>query len=342
MVSGTAESVAKPAPKRRVTKKAAAAAAVVAESAVSDVDAPVASSSNGPTLGALTTKVARSRTSTKKEPEVTLLNNIVMLDKKPIHQESHNRTLQPHPDHVLNDANLVFTEKGLRMTMIDQKMICASFLSMDASYFEMYYCKSKQTLGVDIHWLYKVIKPLRMNDILSFIVHKDERDELRIIMENPEKGTKAEHKIKLKLLPDDEWEIKDQFQFEFDIQPPEIDSAYFQSICRNLHSVHAQEVEITYSSDKLKFRGLKGETESTFEIQVAPAIGEDGTTLVSDDREVKGSFLLYYLHNFTKAAHHLSQKVRIALQQEHYLLIEYVMNGTNNSLRYLLFQYDPE
>ena len=142
MVSGTAESVAKPAPKRRVTKKAAAAAAVVAESAVSDVDAPVASSSNGPTLGALTTKVARSRTSTKKEPEVTLLNNIVMLDKKPIHQESHNRTLQPHPDHllelrtingttfkgimeslknVLNDANLVFTEKGLRMTMIDQK-----------------------------------------------------------------------------------------------------------------------------------------------------------------------------------------------------------------------------
>ena len=221
-------------------------------------------------------------------------------------------------------------------------MICASFLSMDASYFEMYYCKSKQTLGVDIHWLYKVIKPLRMNDILSFIVHKDERDELRIIMENPEKGTKAEHKIKLKLLPDDEWEIKDQFQFEFDIQPPEIDSAYFQSICRNLHSVHAQEVEITYSSDKLKFRGLKGETESTFEIQVAPAIGEDGTTLVSDDREVKGSFLLYYLHNFTKAAHHLSQKVRIALQQEHYLLIEYVMNGTNNSLRYLLFQYDPE
>lgn len=297
--------------------------------------------------------------------------NIVLLDKKTMISKgddaSTTEMLQPHPDHilelrtingstfkgimeslknVLNDANLVFTEKGLRMTMIDSHGLCASFLSMDSSYFELYHCTLKKLiLGVDIHWLYKVIKPLRMQDILMFVVHKDEQNVLRIIMENTEKATRAVHKVKLKLLEEEQYEINDKFQFEFDFPPPEIDSNYFQSICRNLHAINAKEVEITYTGDRLRFRGIEGETDSEFAIAVDSGFGDEYN--FEEGREIKGSFLLDYLHNFTKAAHHLSKTVRIALQPDNYLLIEYEMKDTNisnthNSLRYLLCQYDKE
>lgn len=298
-----------------------------------------------------------SKADAKKQQSNT---NILVLDRKPALARVQEivPVVEPHPDHLLEmrtingitfkgiieslknvliEANLLFTERGLRMIMLDGKLqMCASFLCMDAKYFEMFSCQGEQIVGVDMTQLYKIIKPLRMNDILSFIIHKDQRNVFRIIMENPEKGTKTEHRVTMKHLPDEQYDLKEKFEFEFDLPPPEIDSTLLQNICRNLHSFEVDNVHITYTGDELLFKGAGMFTDSIYTIKVGPAMGEDNTNAADKSYEVSGTFSLDFLHNFTKAAHHLSQKVRVALKHNEYLLIEYVMSGQNNSLRYLL------
>lgn len=247
--------------------------------------------------------------------------------------------------HVIVDTNMVFTETGLKITMVDTVLkICAAFLSLDASYFELYHCPQRLVLGVDISWLYKIIKPLKMTDQLSFIVHKDRPGVLQIVMDNTENGTSAKYSYILKDV-EEQYEIRRSF--EFDIPPPQINSAYFQRICRELHGVREEQVEIeithTPRLDKLVIRGLKNETSPEYKVDV-PVL--DGETIEGDETKVvKGKFLLAYLQNFTKAAHKLSPMVRISLEQDNYLLIEYIIIAPNdttrrNSLKYLLFQHN--
>lgn len=243
---------------------------------------------------------------------------------------------------VLHEANLIFTEEGLKMTMIDSNCICAAHLSLDASYFEVYHCRvndqneNKLKLGVDLLKLQKLIKPLKMNEHLCFIVHKDRRDVLQVVIENPEDGRRSKTVLKLKMLEDD-YTITQVFAFN--IPPPEINSTFFQNLCRNLHTANEQLVEITYSYDRLWIKGLTSDIEPEYEIMVAPPAGDESPECTASSEVVKGRFLLGYLHNFTKAAHHLSRRVRISLNDNNFLLIEYIINANeSNSLKYILFQ----
>src|SRR5215210_273403 len=244
-------------------------------------------------------KASRKARPARTVPLPNTSTSILVLDKKPSVSRVQETTpaVEPHPDHLLElrtingitfkgiieslknvliEANLLFNKRGLRMIMLDRKLqACASFLCMDATYFEMYSCIGEQIVGVDMTQLYKIIKPLRMNDILSFVIHKDERNTFRIVMENPEKGTRTEHRVRMKHLPEEQWDLKEKFEFEFDIPPPEIDSTYLQNICRNLHSFEVDVVQISYTGDKLLFKGLGMYTESIYTIDVAPALGED-------------------------------------------------------------------
>src|SRR5947209_3130243 len=73
---------------------------------------------------------------------------------------------------VLNDANIVFTEKGLKLCSVDSQLHALVHLFMDAEKFEFYHCTEKLVLGVDIDLLYRTIKTNKMNDLMCLSIHK--------------------------------------------------------------------------------------------------------------------------------------------------------------------------
>jgi len=228
---------------------------------------------------------------------------------------------------VLNDANLVFSEKGLTMLAVDTNLKTLVHLFMDASSFEYYYCKERLLLGVDINLLHKLIKTNKMNDTLCFIHRESQRDKLIVCFENQEKGSKVVHEMPLMALK--EYRIEDKI--EFNMPPPEINSVDFQNICRDMASLGTTRMEIQIVGDEISFISKDGQTKprQTLRIQTQ---GEADHSMYEMAR---GVFDLKYLQSFAKATN-LGPRVKLYLQSGNPIIIEYNLNANMGVLKFML------
>lgn len=239
---------------------------------------------------------------------------------------------------VLTECLLTFhQDTGLRMTAVDSKGRCAAFLSLDPEYFDFYNCEGTQTVGVDVGILHKLIKTPKSNDSLSFFVRRDAREKLIIAVENKTSHNRAKHELTL-IHIDDQYELKRSFDFPH--TPAMIESSYFQTVCRNLHSVGETDIAIKDFGNRIVFQGIRSETKSEYEMGVFSDEDNESNLL---QEPLKGHFELRYLLSFSRSANNLSRRVRILLAEQGYLIIEYTLGHDTtcrNSLKYILFQPD--
>ena len=241
---------------------------------------------------------------------------------------------------VLNDANIVFTEKGLKLASVDTNKHALVHLFMEASSFEFFHCPQKLVLGIDIERLYRTIKTNKLNDLMCFIVRKNNPGFLEISFENFLKGTKVCDEIELLSLK--EYNIFDKIEYRM---PPEMDSQSFQNICKEIASFGASLLEIKSVGDELIFTNLDGSTRRRVIVKVSngdepPQTGysmrwtnpDYSTSTKTED--AKGVFLLRFLKSFAKAAS-LSPRVRIYLKNDSPLICEYSVANLG-TLKYVL------
>jgi proliferating cell nuclear antigen len=222
---------------------------------------------------------------------------------------------------VLNEANIIFTEKGLKLAAVDTNKHALVHLFMDASSFEFYHCKQRLVLGVNIDLLHKVIRCNKLNDMMCFLIKKENTKILEISFEN-QGGTRTCDRIELLTLP--EYNIFDKIEYCI---PPEWSSHSFQSICREMSSFGATLLEIQSKGDQLIFSNRDGMPKR----QVTVPIGSVEGVPIED---AKGCFLLPFLKSFAKAAN-LSPRVRIFLKNDSPLICEYSIAGLG-TLKYVL------
>jgi len=234
---------------------------------------------------------------------------------------------------VLNDANIVFTEKGLKLCSIDSHKNAIVHLFMDAEKFEFYHCKEKLVLGVDIDLLYRTIKTNKMNDLMSLVLHKDHRDVLKISFENEQKKTCVRDEITLLNLR--EGNITEKLEYP---RASNMDSQGFQNICREMAGFQATLLEIRNEGDKLVFSNRNGTTMRTVEVGIGSSIDTEGNvqhdTAPPAQESVGGVFSLKFLKSFAKAAN-LSPEVKIYLKNDYPLICEYSVANLG-SLKYVL------
>lgn len=242
---------------------------------------------------------------------------------------------------VLNDANIVFTDRGLKLASVDTNRHALVHLFMEASSFEFYHCKQKLVLGIDIESLHRTIKTNKLNDLMCFIVRKDNPNYLEVSFENFLKGTKVSDSIKLLSLK--EYNIYDKIEYKM---PPEMDSQSFQNICREMASFQASLLEIKSVGDELIFSNLDGTTRRQVIVRVsngddinntsynASRWNNNSETTVSKGEDARGVFLLKFLKSFAKAAS-LSPRVRIYLKNDSPLICQYSVAGLG-TLKYVL------
>ena len=132
---------------------------------------------------------------------------------------------------VLNDANIIFTENGLKLASVDSNKHALVHLFMEASSFEFFHCKQKLVLGIAIEIFHRTIKTNKLNGMMCFIVRRDNPGYLEVSFENYLKGTRVSDTIELLSLK--EYNIKDKIEYRIQ---PEMDSQSFQNICPEMAS----------------------------------------------------------------------------------------------------------
>lgn len=98
---------------------------------------------------------------------------------------------------VLVESNIIATPDGMRILAIDSSQCVVTSMQLQAASFEFYDCKqARVVLGVNLSSMYKLVKSASNNDVITFWKNPFD-DVLHIRIENVERGSKTEYKLKL-------------------------------------------------------------------------------------------------------------------------------------------------
>lgn len=132
---------------------------------------------------------------------------------------------------ILNDININFTKDGVNITALDNAKVALINMNLHASKFEEYECQEPITAGVNISNLFKILKIITSNDILSISVA--DKEFMNIVIENDTKNSKSVFELSLLWINDDTLEIPEIVPDCTTILP----SVDFQRICRDMSNI---------------------------------------------------------------------------------------------------------
>lgn len=232
-------------------------------------------------------------------------------------QSSAFKILMEAMKELLTDTSIEFDETGMKIISMDNSHVVLVHLKLDACKFEHYHCESKIVIGVNMLNMYKLIRSINSNDILTLFIDSDDMNHLGIKIENGEKNTKTTYKLNLLDLDNQKITI-DSADFNSVITLPSID---FQKICRDMNNI-ADFVEIKNVDTQL-ILSCKGDFCCQ---ETIIADNENGNAISTKkcDEIVQGIFNLKYLVLFTKCTN-LCNTVELYLKNDYPLLIKYTV-----------------
>jgi len=232
-------------------------------------------------------------------------------------QSSAFKILMEAMKELLTDTSIEFDETGMKIISMDHDRVVLVHLKLDAKKFEHYHCESKIVIGVNMLNMYKLIRAINSNDILTLFIESNDMNHLGIKIENGDKNTKTTYKLNLLDLDNQKITI-DSADFNTTITLPSID---FQKLCRDMNNI-AEFVELKNVDDQL-ILSCTGEFCSQETIIVNNDNGNIITTKNCGEI-VQGVFNLKYLVLFTKCTN-LCNTVELFLKNDYPLMISYTV-----------------
>lgn len=231
------------------------------------------------------------------------------------------RTLIEALKEILTEANLEFDSQGLKIMAVDETHTVLVYLRLHADRFENYYCPAKHILGVNMIYLFKLIKTMGNNDSLTMYLPASNPNKLGIRMENSEKSTVTNYFLKLFDTDVEDIQIP-SLNFTSIIHMPSVD---LQKICRDMNALGEKlDVEITSSASDLIFRCIGDFAEQE------TIISENNSTMKvhkaqgSTNEIVQGIFQLKHLVLFTKCTS-LCPSIELYLKNDFPLILRYTV-----------------
>jgi proliferating cell nuclear antigen len=233
------------------------------------------------------------------------------------------RTLIEALKEILTEANLEFDSQGIKIMAVDETHTVLVYLRLHSDRFETYYCPAKHVLGVNMIYLFKLIKTMGNNDSLTLYLPANNPNKLGIRMENSEKSTTTNYFLKLFDTDVEEINIP-ALNFTSIIHMPSID---LQKICRDMNALGEKlDVEITSSASDLIFRCIgdfaeqetiisENSTNSTMKVHKAQGAANE---------IVQGIFQLKHLVLFTKCTS-LCPSIELYLKNDFPLILRYTV-----------------
>jgi proliferating cell nuclear antigen len=241
------------------------------------------------------------------------------------------KTLTEVLSNVLTETTWVFTAPdpkdpnkfvGLEIATADTSRTIYIKVKIPASEFDVkgYFCKYERfELGISLHNLYKLLKSVDKDDILSMYVEENDRAHLIMEIENQDKKSKTFYKLKLMDL-DQQQKKTSKIDFDVKITMP---SGEFHKLCREMNNI-AEYVEIKCTSKNIIFT-CKGDCAERSTIYKS----EEGGLNISNENKknqniVQGIYELKNIVLFTKCAT-LCNDIQIYMKNDFALTIIYTI-----------------
>jgi proliferating cell nuclear antigen len=233
------------------------------------------------------------------------------------------RTLIEALKEILTEANLEFDSQGIKIMAVDETHTVLVYLKLQSDRFENYYCPEKHVLGVNMIYLFKLIKTMGNNDSLTLYLPANNPNKLGIRMENSEKSTTTNYFLKLF---DTDVEVINipSLNFTSIIHMPSVD---LQKIFRDMNALGEKlDVEITSSASDLIFRcvGDFAEQETIISENAQNTTMKVHKAQGSGNEIVQGIFQLKHLVLFTKCTS-LCPSIELYLKNDFPLILRYTV-----------------
>lgn len=230
------------------------------------------------------------------------------------------RTLIEALKEILAEANLEVDPTGLRVIDVDETHTVLTYLRLHSERFEYFFCPVNFVIGVNMMYLFKLIKTLNNSDTLTLFLPASNPNKLGIRAENADKLTTNTWMMKLFDTNVENIELPN-ITFSNIINMP---SGDFQKICRDFNAL-ADKMEITSSNSDLIFRCIgdfvDGETVILSENRAGVKMQKTSATT---SEIVQGIFELKYLIMFTKCTN-LCQSIELYLKNDYPLILRYLV-----------------
>ena len=215
---------------------------------------------------------------------------------------------------LLTDTVLEINDSGIKIVAMDNSHVILVHLKLLADKFEYFKCNRPISIGINMLNLYKIIKTINNNDILTLFVYENDLNHLGIRLENAEKNTRTTYKINLLDLNNESFSIP-EVTFNSVITLPSND---FQKIIRDMNNL-AEFVEIKNVNNEFMLT-----CSGDFATQETVLSDNDNVQISSEqpDEVIQGVFSLKYLTLFTKCTN-LSNNTEIFLKNDYPLIINY-------------------
>ena len=223
---------------------------------------------------------------------------------------------------ILPDTNIEINEDSIRILSIDPTHTSLVHLNLNAANFEKFHCTHPQILGVNMINLFKLIKTVSSNNMITLFVQKNDQNHLGIKIENTVKNTSTTFKLNLMDLSSGNIKIPPA-TFSSIIT---MKSSEFQKTCRDMLNI-SDDIEIK-SVDKNLILTCSGD----FAEQVT-VIGESSSNGIhfnklsnAEEEIIQGVFSLKYLTMFSKCTS-LSPNIQIYLKNNYPLILSYCVGS---------------
>jgi proliferating cell nuclear antigen len=225
------------------------------------------------------------------------------------------RTLFEVLKEIVHDVSLRVDPMGVKLLTLDGARCALVYMRLRADAFEEFRCEGQGfTLGVNMASMFKLVKTSGSHDTITMYMDDLTSNELGIKIQNAEKNSVTDFKLKL-LDVDDEIISLPDVEFDNVITMP---SAFFQRLCRDM--LNLGDTMVIRSAGNQLVLGCNGDFA-----RQETVIGEAdaGMTMTAKtDKTIEGRFSLKYLSLFCKATN-LSNTIELFLKESYPLILKY-------------------
>jgi len=221
---------------------------------------------------------------------------------------------------ILTDTNLIIDSSGVKLIATDNSKIVLIHMKLQSENFEHFFCQEKMKIGINMNNLFKLIKIMGNNDILTLFVNKNETNKLGIQINNESKNTQTLFKLNLLDIPEDEIKIPPA-EFETELTLPSSD---FQKIIRDMTNIgECVDIKSVGENLILDCRGDFATQETTLkENKDNNSDGLKFSMAAKPEEPIQGIFSLKYLVLFTKCTN-LCNLIHMYIKNDYPLIIKY-------------------
>lgn len=212
---------------------------------------------------------------------------------------------------VLTDVNIHISSSGIKIISMDGSKSAIVHVKLLATQFEKFYCESNMTLGINMLSLFKILKSIKNNDVVTFAMTSD-TTKLIIKLQNKEKQTEIVSNLKLLDIDENLLNVP-SIEFDSIITIPSND---FQNHIRDLSTISN---EIVIKTDE---KSITFEVEGDFASQSIKINQQINGLQLTKSTNTYNTYNLKYLLLFTKSSN-LCNTIEIYLKTNFPIIILY-------------------